>query len=94
MKFPVSRFIIHGNSMFPTLKPGQYVLIWCWLFKPKVGDIVVIKKNGKDMVKRIQKIHGYEYFVQGDNNKESTDSRSFGPILISEIVGKVVLVVR
>lgn len=83
--------------MLPTLKPGQNVLVFNWAYiflKPKVGEIIVIRKNGKDMVKRIQKVHDREYFVQGDNDKESADSRSFGPIRSAEIIGKVILVVR
>lgn len=80
--------------MYPALKTDQEVLIWCWFYKPKVGDIVVIRKNNKDMVKRIQKVSGRKYFIEGDNKRESTDSRSFGPVDKSEIVGKVVFVVR
>lgn len=80
--------------MLPDLKTGQEVLVWCWFYKPKVGDIVVINKNSKDMIKRIHKVSGRKYFVQGDNKRESTDSRSFGSIDKSEIVGKVVFVVR
>ncbi len=83
--------------MFPFLKPGQDVLVFTWAYvfsKPKAGEVVVIRKNGKDMVKRIQKIHLLGYFVEGDNRENSTDSRSFGPISRLEIVGKVVLVVR
>lgn len=93
--FPFSRFTVFGTSMLPTLKPGQDVLVfnWAYLFsKPKVGDIVIIRKNGKEMVKRIQKCHGRSVFVIGDNKKESTDSRDFGLVLRSEIVGKVVYV--
>lgn len=78
--------------MLPTLKPGQNVLIRCWFYQPKVGDIVVIKQNKRNIIKRIQKIQGYKYFVEGDNEKESTDSRTFGPIFKQEIVGKVVYV--
>lgn len=91
--FPFSRFTIHGNSMFPALKPGQDVLCfnWAYLFsKPKVGDIVVVKHQGKEMVKRIHYILGREYFVQGDNKKESIDSRSFGAIDRSQLIGKAV----
>lgn len=80
--------------MLPILKAGQEVLIWCWFYEPKVGDIVVVSKNSKDMIKRIQKVFGRKYFVQGDNKRESTDSRSFGLIDKSEIIGKVVFVVR
>ena len=95
--FPVFHFTVSGSSMLPTLKSGQDILCfnWAYLFYgPKVGDIVVIRKNGKDMVKRIQKVHDREYFVEGDNNEGSTDSRSFGTVSRTEIIGKVILVVR
>ena len=78
--------------MLPTLKPSQEVLALCWFFKLKIGDIVIIKHDGKDMVKRVQKIRGREYYVIGDNQKESTDSRHFGWIDRSEVVGKIILI--
>ncbi|MBI2314994.1 S26 family signal peptidase [Candidatus Daviesbacteria bacterium] len=93
--FPFSRFTVEGISMLPTLKPGQDILCFkrqCVFFQPKVGDMVVIRKNGKEMVKRISKITKTGYFVEGDNKKESTDSRDFGPVSKLEIVGKVVYV--
>ncbi len=81
--------------MNPTLKEGQEVITFNW-GKPKVGDMVVIKKDGIEMVKRIQmssdplREASRGTFVQGDNKKESTDSRHFGPVDKSQIVGKVV----
>lgn len=92
MKFPFSRFTVYGNSMFPALKQGQDVLIWCWFYEPKVGDMVVIKNKGLEKIKRIKKVYKDKIFVEGDNKKESTDSRDFGAILRAEIVGKVVYV--
>ncbi len=83
--------------MLPTLKPGQDVLCFNWAYifsKPKKGDIVVIRHQGKEIIKRIQKVHDREYFVEGDNKEESVDSRNFGPIEKQEIIGKVILVVR
>lgn len=89
--------------MLPTLKPGQDVLVfrWAYLFsRPNVGDIVAIKVNGKEMIKRIQKTddspgeasakRGRRIFVIGDNERESTDSRSFGPVHKSHILGRVI----
>ena len=93
--FPIQRFTIHGNSMFPTLKSGQDILCFNWAYffsKPKRGDMVVLKHGGKELVKRIQKVHDRELFIQGDNQEESTDSRNFGLIKRSEIIGKVVFV--
>lgn len=92
---PIQRFTIYGNSMLPTLKPGQDILCfnWAYLFsKPKKGDIVVVKVNGRDIIKRIQKYDDRRIFVTGDNQKKSTDSRNFGPIDKSEIIGKVIFI--
>lgn len=92
--FPFSRFTVHGNSMLPTLKPGQDVLVFNWwrVVGIKAGDIAVIKKNGKEMVKRVQSVHDGEVFVEGDNKGESTDSRDFGPVSMDQIVGKITFV--
>lgn len=79
--------------MLPTLKPNQEVLTFNWIYifsKPKIGDIVVIKIDGKEMVKHIQTIYDRTYFVTGDNSKESTDSRNFGAVDKSQLVGKVI----
>lgn len=87
---PVRRFTVYGNSMLPTLKPGQDILVWCWFLRLQVGDLVVFRKDIKDMVKRVEKIRHSEIFCQGDNEKESTDSRHFGWIKRKEIIGKVI----
>lgn len=83
--------------MLPTLKPGQDVLCFNWAYifsKPKKGDIVIVQsvkcKVKSEIVKRIQKVKGSKVYLIGDNKKESTDSRDFGPIDKSEIIGKVV----
>ena len=82
--------------MFPTLKSGQDILCfnWAYLWKnPKIGDVVVINLKGKDMIKRVRQISSDRgIFVQGDNEKESTDSRKFGVIDRSTIIGKVIFV--
>lgn len=89
MKPPISKFKIRGNSMLPTLKEGQEILTFNWS-KPKIGDVVVIKHENKEMIKRIEKMAKDKFFVLGDNEKESTDSRHFGPIDKSQILGKVI----
>lgn len=83
--------------MLPTLKQGQDVLVLCWprfnrgwFLKLKVGDIVAIKVNGKEMIKRIHYCNDRIINVLGDNEKESTDSRKFGPIKKEQTIGKVV----
>lgn len=76
--------------MLPALKPGQDVLVLRWFFKPKIGDLIVFEKDGKEMVKRVQKLNDRCIFVIGDNLHESTDSRHFGWIERKEIVGKII----
>lgn len=92
MRSPISRLTVNGNSMKPTLNPGQDALSINWFVKPKVGDIVVIKVGNREMVKRVQKVRDHEVFVEGDNKNESTDSRDFGPVSMEQIVGKVVYI--
>lgn len=79
--------------MYPTFKEDDIVLVnrLSYFFgTPKIGDLVVLKKV-KYIIKRIEKIKGDDFFVVGDNRKESTDSRSFGWVSKKEIVGKVIL---
>lgn len=94
MKAPISRLTINGNSMSPTLKPGQDVLSVNWFVNPKIGDVVVVKsdkgKVQRDIVKRVVRIEGDKVFVEGDNKGKSTDSRDFGPISKDQVVGKIV----
>ena len=63
MKPPISRFTVNGHSMLPTLTDGQDVLSFNWFVNPKVGDVVVIKYGGREMVKRVEKIDGEKVFV-------------------------------
>lgn len=90
---PFSRFIVNGNSMLPTLKPNQDVLVFAWAYlfsKPKIGDIVVVRYKGKRIIKRIQKCQNNQLYIVGDNQKNSTDSRSFGLINKAQLLGKAV----
>lgn len=76
--------------MLPTLKPGQDVLVLCWLYKLKKGDLVAIKKSNRDIIKRVQAIKNGKVFVLGDNDKVSLDSRNFGWVDKSAVIGKVI----
>ena len=86
-------FLIEGNSMAPTLLDGHSVLI-----DPRArieaGDIVLARhpyKQSVKILKRIDKINtDGSYELAGDNEAESTDSRTFGPILSKDILGKAV----
>lgn len=83
---PLLKFTVKEESMLPTLKPGDTVLVWRF-GSPKVGDIVVL--NGSLLIKRVKEIKDGRYFVVGDNPTKSTDSRQFGWVDRSRIIGKV-----
>ncbi len=83
--------------MESTLREGQVVLVQKkWFFCVfKKGDVVFLKdpRNGRILLKRIIKIRysrkNISFFVQGDNAKESTDSRDFGWVDKRYLSGKV-----
>ncbi|MGH7203860.1 MAG: signal peptidase I [Candidatus Levyibacteriota bacterium] len=93
--FPIYKYKILGISMSPTLRDGQIIFLnrLSYLFrKPQKGEIIACKdpRDQKILIKRITKIAGDNYFVEGDNKKYSTDSRVFGMIRQSDIIGKVI----
>ena len=57
--FSASRFVVHGNSMEPTFKHGQYFLVSRLAYRlaaPRRGDVVVLRdpwQQGKHDIKRI-----------------------------------------
>lgn len=74
--------------MLPTLKPGEIVVA----FSPRrlsVGNVVLIKHQGIEKVKRISEIKGSELYVVGDNLESSSDSRDFGYISRDLVLGRV-----
>lgn len=82
--------------MEPVFHPRQTLLVSFipYLFRtPQINEIIVLQspKDGRFIVKRIRKTKDNDYFVMGDNEKESTDSREFGWITKKEIMGKVVV---
>lgn len=78
-----------GKSMWPVLDPEQ-VVIAMRKRRYDVEDVVVIWHQGKEKIKRIRTLEGTKYDVRGDNPSQSNDSRHFGLIEKSEILGKVV----
>ncbi len=86
MKFPFSRFVIKENSMLPAFKPGDQVITLNWS-GVKVGDIVVFKKDGINMVKRVVKVENEKMYVEGDNKRESSN---VGWVEKKDLIGRVI----
>lgn len=83
--------------MEPTIKNGSILLVFQWSYlwsDPKVSDIVVFKNPsaGQILCKRIAAYDSEtaQYALQGDNLNDSLDSRQFGKIQKSQILGKII----
>ncbi len=86
------RYRVEGDSMVPTLMPGEQVLVDTKA-EIEVDDIVVARhpfKKSVTMVKRVKEIDsGRRFFLISDNLVDSTDSRSFGTLPADMIIGRV-----
>ncbi len=92
---PFDRYVVEGESMAPSLSPGERVFVnraAYWFSKPRAGDLVVLRDPREPkrlLLKRIDEAHGNSFEVVGDNPTASTDSRTFGPVPRDLILGKV-----
>ena len=95
---------VRGDSMSPNYNEGDWLLFRLLPAKSKenelVGKVVLIQRRsnlGEDFlqVKRVTKVHNdtneTEIWVEGDNKEKSTDSRSWGALDSSEVIGKLIL---
>ncbi len=80
---------VEGQSMSPILPPGRIIIGW-GRGRPKVGQLIVFRHDGLEKIKRVSRIDNNEYFVEGDNTASSTDSRQFGCINFSHVMGRVI----
>lgn len=83
--------------MYPTLRDGERVVVdttACRKAPPAVGDVVLARHpfmRDTWMIKRIVGVaDDGRYVLQGDNPVESSDSRSFGPVPLRNILGRAV----
>lgn len=93
--FPLARIRVVDDSMRPALTPGDYVVVnrWAYRFRdPREGDVVLLRspEGPRFLVKRVVNVVDREkVFVIGDNLERSRDSRHFGPVHRSAIIGRV-----
>ncbi len=84
---------IHGPSMLPAYNPGDLVIVEKISYRfrgPRAGEVVVFHSPAGEMIKRvIREVGPQMYWVEGDNADQSTDSRQFGPVAKTAIVGRV-----
>lgn len=89
-------FRVSGESMLPVLAAGDVVLVDVRAYRrrgPQPGEIVVARHpfmTDVKVVKRVGEVsEDGRCRLVGDNPAESTDSRSFGTVAASLIVGRV-----
>lgn len=87
------RLRVSGESMAPTLEPGQFVL-----YQPgaafDVGDVVVARHPVQpiEIVKRVTAIDSIGLVeLSSDNAAVGSDSRTFGRIETDRVVGTVTI---
>lgn len=86
----VRRVEVVGDSMLPTLRPGDRLLV-LRPAPPRPGDVVALldpRLAARTMVKRVAARGPEGVTVLGDNPAASTDSRQLGPVARSAIRGR------
>lgn len=89
------RAAVFNDSMLPALRPGDWLLVDPDAYRgrdPQRGEVVVVpdpRLPSRWLVKRVETIEpDGRLRLAGDNPAGSTDSRVFGPIERSELVGR------
>lgn len=80
---------VRGRGMAPKLRPGQWIVATPLIGKLRPGEVVIVERDNKELIKRIERVENDKLFVIGDNLDASTDSRQFGWLDRSQVVGKV-----
>jgi nickel-type superoxide dismutase maturation protease len=86
------RVLVEGDSMRPTLEPGDRLLA-IRARRIRAGQLVVVpdpRRPDRLLVKRVAAVGPAAVSVQGDNAGASTDSRQFGPVSRTAVVGRIV----
>ena len=89
IKWPLVIRRVEGHSMEPSLREGQIVFATPLLAAGK-GDVVIARPEDRDVIKRVGEISATHLVLAGDNKNHSRDSRAFGKVERSRILGKVI----
>lgn len=81
---------VSGSSMRPALASGDIVV--ARKITPRVNDIVIARRGGTEVIKRVKRIENDRYYIVGDNQQESTDSRHYGFISKNDILGTIMII--
>ncbi|HEX6061799.1 MAG TPA: nickel-type superoxide dismutase maturation protease [Candidatus Limnocylindria bacterium] len=90
------RVAVAGQSMEPTFRDGDWLLVRRLRRPPRPGEVVVAtdpREPKRLLVKRVRSIAPDGVTIEGDHADPaaSTDSRQFGPIPPTAVLGHPVL---
>jgi len=77
--------------MEPALRAGDWIVVWELSRPPRVGEIVLVRDPRKPenlMLKRVADVADGACTVLGDRPEDSTDSRTFGPVPLGNVLGR------
>lgn len=75
--------------MLPKFEDGKIVIASGWFRALNPHDVIIIKHDGREKIKRVQHVDTDKLYVVGDNPAESSDSRQFGWVDSNCVLGKV-----
>lgn len=81
---------VSGSSMRPTLTSGDLVVATKRM--PRIGTMALAHRGNQEIIKRVTRIVDDRYYLVGDNTLESTDSRHYGFVSKSDILGTIMIV--
>jgi nickel-type superoxide dismutase maturation protease len=77
--------------MEPALWAGDWIVVSARSRPPRVGEIVLVR-DPRDpenlMLKRVAAVTEGACTILGDRPEESTDSRTFGPVPLANVLGR------
>ncbi|MBW3612386.1 MAG: nickel-type superoxide dismutase maturation protease [Chloroflexi bacterium] len=85
---------VRGQSMLPTLHPGDRLVAVRLHRPPRPGEIVIApdpRQRGRELVKRVLSADASGISLRGDNPAGSTDARAFGAIHPELVAWRVVM---